>query len=298
MWRDQRNSKVSSYEGRCPLELLSSRDPVLLSKWLSLFVNETRRSDGTLYPPKTIYQILCGLLRYSRSLNAEAPNFLDKNNKQFSELHNVCDSLFRMLHSEGIGCEVKETPTISKEEENELWRAGILGLHCPKALFRATFFYVGKAFCLRGRDEHRSLKVSQFERKYSPDSYVYTEHGSKNRNGGLSHIRIKNKIVPVFANPEAGDRCVVKILDTYLSKLPDRARKDDIFYMQPLSAVPPKPLDTWFRNQPVGKNILSTMVKTMCEEAGIQGKTNHSLRATGVTEMYRAGVPEDRKSVV
>ena len=27
-------------------------------------------------------------------------------------------------------------------------------------------------------------------------------------------------------------------------------------------------------------------------EAGIEGKTNHSLRATGVTEMYLAGAPE------
>ena len=30
----------------------------------------------------------------------------------------------------------------------------------------------------------------------------------------------------------------------------------------------------------------------MCEEAGIEGKTNHSLRATGVTKMYLAGVPK------
>ena len=291
-WRDQRNEKVSSDDEKCPPELLSSTDTVLLSKWLCLFVNETRRSDGTLYPPRTLYQLLCGLLRHCKSLNPEAPNFLDRNDHRFRELHNVCDSYFRRLHSEGVGSEVKETPTISKEEENELWRIGILGLHCPKSLLRTTFFCVGKAFCLRGREEHRSLKVSQFERKYSPDSYIYTEHGSKNRNGGLSHIRLKNKVVPVFANPEAGDRCVVKILDVYISKLPSRAREEDIFYLQPLPAVPPDPQSPWFRNQPVGKNTLSTMVKDMFEEAGIQGKTNHSLRATGVTDMYRAGVPE------
>ena len=33
------------------------------------------------------------------------------------------------------------------------------------------------------------------------------------------------------------------------------------------------------------------MVKDMCEEASILGKTNHSLMATGVTEMCIAGVP-------
>ena len=33
------------------------------------------------------------------------------------------------------------------------------------------------------------------------------------------------------------------------------------------------------------------MVKDMCEEARILGKTNHSLRATGVTEMCIVDVP-------
>ena len=43
----------------------------------------------------------------------------------------------------------------------------------------------------------------------------------------------------------------------------------------------------------VGKNPLSKMLKSMCEEAGISGeKTNHSLRAYAATEMFNAGVPE------
>ena len=35
-WRDQRNEKVSSDDEKCPPELLSSTDTVLLSKWLSV----------------------------------------------------------------------------------------------------------------------------------------------------------------------------------------------------------------------------------------------------------------------
>lgn len=34
------------------------------------------------------------------------------------------------------------------------------------------------------------------------------------------------------------------------------------------------------------------MVKNMFKMVGIDGKTNHSLRASGATEMFRAGVPE------
>ena len=57
-WHDQRNEKVSSDDEKCPPDLLSSTAAVLLSKWLCLFVNETRRSDGTLYPSKTLSVIV------------------------------------------------------------------------------------------------------------------------------------------------------------------------------------------------------------------------------------------------
>ena len=44
--------------------------------------------------------------------------------------------------------------------------------------------------------------------------------------------------------------------------------------------------------QPVGRNILASMVKTMCIQIGIMGKTNHSLRVTGAMRLFEANVPE------
>ena len=44
----------------------------------------------------------------------------------------------------------------------------------------------------------------------------------------------------------------------------------------------------------VGKETLCTMPANMCVKAGIEKKTNHSLRATslGATEMFAANIPE------
>ena len=39
-------------------------------------------------------------------------------------------------------------------------------------------------------------------------------------------------------------------------------------------------------------NVLSSMVKTICLEWGIAGKSNHSLRASGATAMFQNGVLE------
>ena len=47
----------------------------------------------------------------------------------------------------------------------------------------------------------------------------------------------------------------------------------------------------WYTAKAIGKNTLAKMVKEICVDASICGrKTNHSLRATGVSDRFR--VPE------
>ena len=50
---------------------------------------------------------------------------------------------------------------------------------------------------------------------------------------------------------------------------------------------------SWYTSIPCGKNYLSKMVSEMFTEAGVEEKkTNHSLRAAGVSRLYEAGVDE------
>ena len=42
-----------------------------------------------------------------------------------------------------------------------------------------------------------------------------------------------------------------------------------------------------------GRNTIATMVRRFSQQAGLEsGKTNHSLRATGATQLFDAGVPQ------
>ncbi len=100
---------------------------------------------------------------------------------------------------------------------------------------------------------------------------------------------LQNKTVFIATVPEAEERCHCYLLDLYISKLP---RKADLFYVRPLENVQLES-QTWYTCVPVGKNKLYKMVNDMCTLAGILGRTNHSLRATGATELYNAGVPEN-----
>jgi hypothetical protein len=125
------------------------------------------------------------------------------------------------------------TEGISLEEEHFLWSSGILNVDSPKALLRCVFYLNGKNFCLIGGQEHRDLHLTQLKRFYNPDKYVYTEHASKNRPGGLMQLRLHHKSVDIHANSDVGERCHVFILDKYISKLPQPAIEKDIFYCKP-----------------------------------------------------------------
>ena len=75
-----------------PLHLLQYMDPELVSKWLCKYIMETRQDSGSPYHPKTLYSLLCGLLRISRA-NGVPFNFLDRSDISFQEFHNTLDTL-------------------------------------------------------------------------------------------------------------------------------------------------------------------------------------------------------------
>ena len=85
-----------------------------------------------------------------RSNNPGCPNFLDKKDYNFTQLHNTLDSLFSKLHSEGIGRQTKKAEVLSLDEENKLWESGTLNTTTPRGLLNAAFYTVGKMFCLGG----------------------------------------------------------------------------------------------------------------------------------------------------
>ena len=292
-WMEWRNT--AKPEDPVPEAILCTDDAQALNKWLSLFVLEARKLDGQKYPTSSLNMLLSGLKRYMKSLNPTTPNFLDEKDPRFAGLRGTRDTVSRRLREEGVGASVKHASVISHKEESALWDAGVIGVHSPKALLNAIFFMNGKVLCLRGGREHKGLKISQFTFGSDEGDYVtYTENGSKNRSGSYKDKADKNKVVKHYANSDLGDRCYVYLLRLYLKKLPPKVLQDtdSTFYWKPKEVTPLSDEAPWFTLQVIGRNTLASMVKTMFEEIGVKGKTNHSLRATGATRLFEANVPE------
>ena len=128
-------------------------------------------------------------------------NFMDANNPVFwdsrgvFQMHypNLCEAGdYPNLCEAGVGACVEHATIVSKGEEDLLWEAKVIGDNDPLALLRAMFYCVGKTFCIRGGEEQKRLKQSQFVQTFSLDCYTYTENGSNNRSG--STIRKQTKL--------------------------------------------------------------------------------------------------------
>lgn len=292
-WVNHRN-KIKPDEP-IPSDLLECKDPEVVSRVLRYFVMEVRRSDGECYPPGTIRNLLSGLNRIMKD-NGVPFSIFNKEDRRFGELLRTLDTITSSLHRKGVGSVRNAAPVISFEHEDMFWSKGLLGTGTPRSLQHAVFYVLGLNFVLRGVDEQYNMKPEQLVRHpsdpevYSEDVfYEYTEFVSKNNQHRFKDINSTSKSVKAYAQP-GSDRCLVKLLDLYLSKLPP---DPPALYMRPLDHKPVDNKKPWFCNARVGINTLKKVVPNLSEDAAINVHyTNHSLRATAVTRMYERGVPE------
>ena len=94
-WRNRRNETFHLQPKRqVPDDLLLGHDSAALCKWLSVYVAEAKKQDGSPFPPKSLYMLLAGILRHMRSKNPLFPNFLHNKQLEFAMLWVMCFESF------------------------------------------------------------------------------------------------------------------------------------------------------------------------------------------------------------
>ena len=108
-----------------------------LRKWthqLWSFGYEACKQDGSEYPAKSLYYLVCGLLRLLRNKEIYSINFLDEKDIRFTNFRKVLDSRMKELVHTGVGTTVKQVKVILPELEEKLWETGVFGDHSAESL--------------------------------------------------------------------------------------------------------------------------------------------------------------------
>ena len=83
----------------------------------------------------------------------------------------------------------------------------------------------------------------------------------------------------------------MRLYKKYMSLRPPDA-PPNVFYLKP---HPSHSSGYWHYPQPIGHNVLRATVKRLCNGIGLEGYyTNHSLRQTCATRLFREGVEEQQ----
>ena len=73
---------------------------------------------------------------------------------EFYDLQKILDSYYRKLHQEGAGCSSKSTELLTRQDEEKLWRSGVLNpLICHKGCLTVYFSLTGRtSACVMGKN--------------------------------------------------------------------------------------------------------------------------------------------------
>ena len=111
------NKKLLSDEApfSCEIEKLSAQ---LINFWLCRFVLEIRRRDGERYPPASLCQLCCGLLRHLRAAGRAEVNIFEQ--AEFHMFRTTLDSEMKSLSSTGQYIHKRQAEPITVEDESLL----------------------------------------------------------------------------------------------------------------------------------------------------------------------------------
>ena len=225
-WAISRNNQ--RYEGDArkirSLEVMTSEE---LNYWLSRFVCEVLKTDGSEYPPKSLLSMCMGIQAHLR-INCKV-NFDILHNPEFETFRQIMDGKMKNLTRQGFGNTIRQAEAFTAEQEDRFWKMKLLGDHNPKVLLRTLLYLNGKHFALRSGNEHRSLRYQNSQIKLHEKDEVeyleYTEDVSKTNQGGLQHLRVKRKCARIYACSDK-QRCHIRLYKLYMRMSPTTGKND------------------------------------------------------------------------
>ena len=156
-WREQRNMKASSIvdlrvDGRhSGLEVIENSIEMMsddeLNWTLACFICKIRKTDGSKYPPNTLYRIIAAIQHF---LKGKGKQVRLLNDDKFGYLRNALGAVMNENVSAVVGVTRKQGEVITLREKEHLWEKGVLRDLQPQQLLDTLVYLFGIHFALRG----------------------------------------------------------------------------------------------------------------------------------------------------
>ena len=233
---------------------------------------------GKPLTPSTLTCLRAALHRHLTAAPFNRP-FNIINDSAFQAANNMFIVRCKLYFKDG-NAKPQHKPAISEEDMMKLGRYFENFMSSPDVLTESCWFYLCYFFGRRGREGWTALKKNFFVIKTDPDGtpYVTTSAAevTKNRQGGnkpLDQGSFEDRMYGFGVD-------IYKQLKLKLNPGNDRLFQNSLrVYKQD---------GHWFKNEPMGKNTMSTMMQRISKKAGLtQVYTCHSIRLSNIARLYQ-----------
>lgn len=246
-----------------------------LNYWLSHFITETRQRDGKEYKHQNLYGLVCGISRHIRKTRP-ALNILD--DPGMTNFKSTLTTVMRDLQSrQSDQPGQSQMDKLTKEQWDFLWQYGFLGEDNPSSLLHALVCLFMAIFGVGSAHELRSMTLNNFIfSKNENNKYVCITYKPNSNLLSPDSDNIPKVMIKYSEDPTA-PRSFTRLLHLYVSKLPTDSQNLGLWY-RPNCNYTPSENKEWYGKLPTGVHFLRTIVKTICQQAGISGNfSNYSL---------------------
>ena len=293
MWPRWLANKKDRKNFPCNLKMLFFGPSEGINDYLPMFFSEVRKENGHRYPPEQLKHVFRLMQVLVKDLGLNFNLLLDE---EFLPTRKHLNDLKEQVAADGYQPHKRTIEIVTPEMEQDLYRKGILGDTSPKILLQTVYFIVCKHFAFFSRQNHRELSfgaAGQIKVKgVRPNEFVqYVERLSKNSRRGLKGNKHGLKTSEI--RPTGERNCPVRLIKLYMSKVPACARA---FYCQPASTFKAAS-GRWYKNTPIGKNALSSLMREIAEAAGWDKNkiwTGSSLKALALTAPMESNVSDPK----
>ncbi len=237
--------------------------------------------SGDDVEPATLSGAFCALNNVLRRHGCDYDIFKDKD---FTACRKVLKTRKKELTKMGRGKKPNRSKRLTKKHEHALFSSGEMGMHTPVAL--TNMMWYGYVKCLdvlqhvQGHDANRQLMWGDLQLREGGDEGDYLQWDERLlKDGKDSDTHGDSFVGTLFANTQDPTRCFVQAYKLYKSKrADDMLEPDSPFFLHIVSNIHADS-PVWYKNKPLGKNTLNSIMGKMATNLGWKGKfTTHSAR--------------------
>jgi hypothetical protein len=268
-------------------------DAYRLNEVLSHLYLDMRKADGEMYKTSSLENFRYGLNRYLK-----APPFLKTfdiiKDHEFYPANESFKTALAELKNAGKGG-VDHYPAIEDCDLKKLYSSIHLCPETPSGLLNKVQLDIRLYFCRRGVENMTEMTKDTFSIEVDPNSGL--RYVKKAKDELIKNRRAKEK--EMFGGYMTENRdsplCPVRSFEKYIEKLhPENGR----LWQRPRESYTENDA-VWYTKQPLGKDSLSSFMSKLSKSCGLSKiYTNHSLRATGTSILFKRNFADSQIMVI